>query len=98
MVGEMAQNGLYYVSHAPTTGKEGYESAVADAERGGDEDDEQPLFSLEGFIPLLQERIYVVASTARMHLLSWIDVSLLALFSPRSLSQLIELLSLLSRS
>lgn len=80
MVGEMAQNGLYYTSTIPAkrpisngTGEQRIDPSTSALE--DEEEDGEPLFSLEKFIPLLQERIYVVASTARMHLLSWIDVS-----------------------
>lgn len=86
MVGELAQNGLHYAPHPSSTSRPDKIVATsspiatgreeADGESDGADEDE-PLFSLEGFIPLLQERIYVVASTARMHLLSWIDVRLL---------------------
>lgn len=33
-----------------------------------------PLFSLERFIPLLSERIYVLSPHTRLHLTSWITV------------------------
>lgn len=36
--------------------------------------DDVPLFSLERFIPLLKERIYVVSPHTRLHLTSWITV------------------------
>ena len=67
----VAESASTYVTQRPyhhqpsVTGEDAYPESVGD---------DTPLFSLERFIPLLQERIYVVSPHTRLHLCSWITV------------------------